>query len=160
MAGDRVGRVLTRKEPRRRPTHAPPVAQRRQQGGGQHHVPIVVALPLFDADHRPATVDIGRAKALTAPTEAAHAAVNEAARLCLAVGEEAWLLWEANTALDKPTTDSDIARPETTGPHAPMFPLAGSASELLRVYFQGGQPGRVDPEMLPDIGAALAEREQ
>jgi hypothetical protein len=40
--------------------HAPPVAQHRQQLRGQHHVPIVLALPLFDADHHPATVDIGR----------------------------------------------------------------------------------------------------
>ena len=60
VAGDRTCRVLTRKGPRRRPTHAPPVAPHRQQLRGQHHVPIQLALPLFDADHHPATVDIGR----------------------------------------------------------------------------------------------------
>ena len=100
-----------------------------------------------------------RAKALTAPTEVAHVAVNEAARLCLAVAEETWLLWEANAALDKLSADADIARPETPRPDAPTFPLAGSASVLLRAYFHGGQPGRVDPDLVPDIRSALAERE-
>jgi hypothetical protein len=100
-----------------------------------------------------------RARALTAPTDAAHAAVNEAARLCLAVAEETWRLFEANAALDKLTADADIARPETPRPEAPTFPLAASASVLLGAFFRGGEPGRVDPHLVPDIRAMVASIE-
>jgi hypothetical protein len=101
-----------------------------------------------------------RARALGVSTERAHAAVNEAARLCLAVAEETWRLCEANASLDKLATDADIVRPETLHPDAPMFPLAASASMLLSAFFHGGQPGRVDSSLVPDIRVTLAEHNQ
>src|SRR5258708_6973570 len=101
-----------------------------------------------------------RAKALTAPTAAAHSAVNDAARLCLIIADETWRLWEANTPLDRLTAAADITRPETPSPSAPTFPLAASASLLLRAYFRGAQPSPIDSSVVPDIRTSLAESEQ
>ncbi len=52
-------RVLAPKEPVRRPVHAPPVAQDREQRRGQHHVAILLPLPVIDAQDHPLAIDGG-----------------------------------------------------------------------------------------------------
>lgn len=83
--------------------------------------------------------------------------MNEAARLALAVAEDARRLWEEDAALDKLSANSDIARPETPSSDAPSLQLATPFSVLLRGYFVGGRSNAVDPKLARDIRAAVAE---
>jgi hypothetical protein len=58
-ATERAVGLIAGKEPACRSAQAPPVPQHVEQGGREHHVAIFEALPLLDADHHPAAVDIG-----------------------------------------------------------------------------------------------------
>ena len=61
-ATDRLGRTGSRKQPRRGSGHARPLPEEVQQRGREHHIAIELPLPLVDANHHPATVDIGGAQ--------------------------------------------------------------------------------------------------
>src|ERR1035438_10304418 len=54
---------VARKEPRWGLFYAPPVAQNLQEPGRQHHVAILLALPLIDANHHPRAIDIRQGEA-------------------------------------------------------------------------------------------------
>lgn len=56
---DRLVGLCAGKEPACGSTQVPPVTQQVEQRGREHHVAIFEALPLLDADHHPAAVDIG-----------------------------------------------------------------------------------------------------
>ena len=51
--------TIAGEEPRLGPAHAPPVAQDLQQLGRQHHVAVLLAFALLDADDHPLAVDVG-----------------------------------------------------------------------------------------------------
>jgi hypothetical protein len=59
VTGEGPLRILARKEPVRRPVHAPPGTQDLEQLRGQHHVAILVPLPIIDAQDHPLAIDGG-----------------------------------------------------------------------------------------------------
>jgi len=102
-----------------------------------------------------------RAERLATVTAAAHAALNEAARLALVVVEETRRLWEDNAALDKLTAAADVARPETPRADGPTFPLATPLALLLRDHFIDARPAAVDAALRRETcDALICESEQ
>src|SRR3954462_8496876 len=58
IGADVLTRDIARKEPWLGSRQAPPITQDFEQSPGQHHVPILVALSLLDANHHPRTIDV------------------------------------------------------------------------------------------------------
>src|SRR2546422_264443 len=58
-SADRLARDISFEQPALRSYCPPVMAQRLQQLGREHHVSILLSLPLLDADHHALAVDIG-----------------------------------------------------------------------------------------------------
>ena len=100
-----------------------------------------------------------RAEALAASIAPLEAALNETARLALAVAEESHRLWEENSRLDRLAAENDIARPSTPRVEAPTLRTATALSALLGRHFRGGQPYPVDLNAARQMRNALREPE-
>lgn len=83
------------------------------------------------------------ATALDDQTQAAFAALNDAARLALLVAKQTRALWEKNDSLSSYTRDADVPRPDTPRRDALIYPLAAPLGRLLVGYFMGGAPHAV-----------------
>jgi hypothetical protein len=123
---------------------------------GGHQLPSDVETAECTAEAEKLANDIrARAEYLATITATAHAALNEAARLALAVAEESRRLWEDNTALDKLTAAADVARPGTQRADGPTFPIATPLALLLRDHFIDARPAAVDAALRREICDAL-----
>ena len=101
-----------------------------------------------------------RADALATRIAPLEAALNETARLALAVADESHKLWQENGMLDRLTTDNDIARPSTPRVEAPKLSTAATVAALLSRHFHGAQPYAVDVNVARQIRNALVEPER
>jgi hypothetical protein len=108
------------------------------------------ARSVADAEERAREI-LDLAATLDMQTQAAIAALNDAARLALLVAQGSRTLWEKNIALDKMTRDADVPRPETPRRDALTYPLAAPLGRLLVGYFMGGQPEAVEDDITRSI---------
>ena len=91
------------------------------------------------------------ATALDVQTQAAIAALNDAARLALLVAQQSRTLWEQNIALDKYARNVDVPRPDTPRRDALSYPLAAPLGRLLVGYLMGGAPEAVEDDITRSI---------
>jgi hypothetical protein len=103
-----------------------------------------------EADERAAEIR-ELAEALDAQTQAAVAALNDAARLALLVAQQSRTLWEKNITLDKYARDAAVPRPDTPRRDALTYPLAAPLGRLLVGYLMGGSPEAVETDVTRSI---------
>jgi hypothetical protein len=108
------------------------------------------AAQIADSEQRAAEIR-NLAATLDERTQAAVAALNDAARLALLVAQQSRTLWEKNISLDKYTRDAAVPRPETPRRDALTYPLAAPLGRLLVGYFMGGQPEAVESDLTHNI---------
>jgi hypothetical protein len=101
---------------------------------------------------------VERTTQFDAQTRRLRIALDDLARLALAVATETRQLWEENVGLDALCADGDIARPETPRHDAAAIPAANPTGALLMHHFLGGSPDYVDQDLVRDIRASLRAR--
>ena len=87
LPADVLARQVAREKPRLGPFHSPPVTQNLQEPGRKHHVAILLALALLDANHHPRAVDVAGGEANR---------LGDAQAGCVARGEDGAVLGAAD----------------------------------------------------------------